>query len=355
MILTAIEGGANFFDTAYIYPNSENTLGAILAKHNKRKDVYITTKLPLVRCRSADDFDKFFNEQLRRLRTDYIDYYLLHSVSGFAQWEALRELGIEEWTAEKKKTGQIRQIGFSYHGSRGDFLKILDSYAWDICMIQYNYYDENYQAGRKGLEAAEEKGVPVMVMEPLLGGRLASGLPKQAVEMFAKADPSLTPADWAFRWLWNQSGVTVVLSGMSSVKQMESNIRSADSFQALTDENSAVYAGVVELFRKSYKIPCTGCNYCLPCPKGINIPACFAAYNASCGQGFITGAALYMTSIAAMTKKPSSPRLCSGCGKCEKVCPQYIKIREALKKTSGRFESLPLRSLMALIRRILAK
>jgi len=355
MILAAIEGGVNFFDTAYFYPNSEKTLGEILAKHDKRKDVYIATKLPLIMCKSADDFDRFFNEQLQRLQTDYVDYYFMHSISDFAQWESFQKLGIEQWIAEKRKTGQIRQIGFSYHGTCDDFLKILDSYAWEFCMIQYNYYDENYQAGKKGLLAAAEKGVSLMIMEPLLGGRLATGLPKQAVGMFAKADPTLTPADWAFWWLWNQSEVTVAVSGMNTLQQMESNLRSADNFRQLTDKKLGVYTDVVELFRKSYKINCTGCNYCLPCPKGINIPACFSAYNTSYAQGFVTGMTLYMTSTAAITKNPNSPRLCNECGKCEKHCPQYLPIRRWLRKTSGRLEPLPLRLIMTLVRRVMTR
>ena len=355
MILAAIDGGVNFFDTAYIYPNSEKTLGEILAKHGKRKDVYVATKLPLILCKSADDFDRFFNEQLQRLRTDYVDYYFMHSVSDFAQWESFQKMGIERWIAEKRKAGQIRQIGFSYHGTCDDFLKVLDSYAWEFCMIQYNYYDENYQAGKKGLLAAAEKGVSVMIMEPLLGGRLATGLPKQAAGMFAKADPALAPADWAFRWLWNQGEVTVAVSGMNTLQQMESNIRCADNSRRLTDGELAVYADVVELFRKSYKINCTSCNYCLPCPKGINIPACFSAYNSSYAQGFVTGMTLYMTSTAAITKNPNSPRLCNECGKCEKHCPQYLPIRKWLRKTSGRFEPLPLRLIMALVRRVMTR
>ena len=251
MILTAIDGGVNFFDTAFIYPNSEVTLGEILAKNNKRKDVFIATKLPLILCKSPEDFDKFFNQQLQRLQTDYVDYYFLHSVSDFAQWENFKNMGIEEWIAEKKASGKIKQIGFSYHGTCDDFLKILDSYDWEFCMIQYNYYDENYQAGKKGLLAAAKKGIPVIVMEPLLGGKLATGLPQAAVDMFKKSDPEISPADWAFWWLWNQPEVTVALSGISSMEIMEKNLRSVDKFRELSDSELVVYADVIEIFRKS--------------------------------------------------------------------------------------------------------
>jgi hypothetical protein len=365
MVLAAIKGGVNFFDTAYIYPGSEKTLGEILARHNKRNDVFIATKLPLMMCRDTADFDKFFNESLKRLKTSYVDYYLLHSVNDYAQWERFQGLGIVEWLAKKKKAGAIRNIGFSYHGTCDDFLRILESYSWGFCMIQYNYFDENYQAGKKGLYAAARGGVSVMVMEPLLGGRLATGLPKAAKEIFAKADkartsgdsslPHRTPADWALYWLWNQPEVTVAVSGMSSTQVLEKNLRAVENYKPLTDTELAVYGEVIEHFRKSYKINCTGCNYCLPCPMGINIPACFSAYNASYVQGFITGATMYMTSTAALRKTPTSARLCNGCGKCERHCPQYISIRKALKKASARFEPLLVRGILAIVRKVIAR
>jgi len=355
MILTAIEGGINFFDTAYIYPNSEVTLGEILAKNNKRNDVYIATKLPMIMCKKTDDFEKLFNEQLRRLQTDYIDYYFIHNISDNADWERLKNLGIEQWLAEKKETGQIRQIGFSFHGTFDEFVKILDSYAWGFCMIQLNYFDENYQAGKRGLQAAADRDVAVMVMEPLLGGTLATGLPKQATQILEKADPGLTPADWAFWWLWNQKEVTVVLSGMSSTEIMENNLRSIGNFRPLTEKELSVYADVIDVFRKSYKINCTGCNYCMPCPKGINIPACFIAYNMSYVKGYVKGATLHITSTAGVTSNPKSPRLCNQCGNCEKLCPQKLPIINDLKKVAGRFEHLPIRMVIGLLRWILTR
>jgi len=353
LVLAAIEGGVNFFDTAYIYPGSEAVLGEILAKHNKRKDIYIATKLPAMMCKSPDDFDKYFNEQLRRLRTDYIDYYFIHSLPDSAAWERLQKMGVEQWLEAKKQAGKIHQIGFSFHGTCVEFIKTLEAYPWDFTMIQYNYYDENYQAGKKGLLAAHEKGIAVMIMEPLLGGQLATGLPKPAIEMFKKSDSNLTPADWALWWLWNQPEVTVAVSGMKSVQIMESNLSSVNNFRPLNEKELDVYANVVALFRKSYKIKCTGCNYCLPCPKGINIPACLTVYNTSYLQGYFTGITMYATSTAIITKKPNSPRLCNNCGKCEKICPQNIPIRKELKKVARRFEPLPLRPIFALIRRVI--
>ena len=354
MILTAIESGVDYFDTAYIYPGSEAALGAILAKNKKRADIYIATKLPLIICKSADDFDKFFNAQLERLQTDYIDYYLMHMITDTAQWQRFCGWGIEQWLAEKKQAGKIRRAGFSFHGSQDEFLKILNAYNWDFCQIQYNYSDENYQAGKTGLQAAAAKGIPVIIMEPLLGGKLASGLPSEAVKIFARADSTLSPAAWALLWLWNQNEITCVLSGMSAPEQAAENIRTAENARALTDSELAVYAHVVNVFNKAYKIHCTGCNYCMPCPKGINIPGCFAAYNTSYAQGFITGMQQFATSTAVLGKEPHTPRQCVGCGKCEDHCPQHLPIRKTLKAVSARMHNAPIRFAMAIARRFLS-
>ncbi|MFP3041373.1 aldo/keto reductase [Treponema primitia] len=353
MILRAIDGGVNYFDTAYIYPKSEETLGAILGKHKKRTSVFIATKLPLILCKGPDDFDKFFNKELERLQTDYIDYYLMHMITDSAQWEQFCGWGIEQWISEKKRAGKIRQAGFSFHGSLGEFIKVLDARQWDFCQIQYNYSNENYQAGKEGLKAAAAKGIPVMIMEPLLGGRLAAGLPKEALALFSKADPSLSPPAWGLRWLWNQSEVTVVLSGMSTTEQMDDNLRSAEGARSLTEAELAVYTEVIALFNGAYKIHCTGCNYCMPCPKGINIPGCFAAYNTSFSQNFTIGIQQFLTSTAAVSKNPHSPRLCVECGKCESHCPQHLPIRKALKQVASRLEPFPVRLGLSIARRFL--
>ncbi|MCL1832144.1 MAG: aldo/keto reductase [Oscillospiraceae bacterium] len=343
MILRAIERGVNFFDTAYIYPNSEVTLGSILSNHDKRKDVYISTKLPLSNCKTSADFDRFFDTQLRRLQTDYIDYYFMHNMTSFAQWEWLKSLGIEAWLAGKKSSGAIKQAGFSFHGTCDEFTKIIADYDWDFTLIQHNYYDEHYQAGTRGLHAAAEKGMAVMIMEPLLGGRLAMGLPKSAVERFRKAAPDLTSADHGLWWLWNRPQVTVVLSGMNSTAIMDANIDSADKFRPLSDERLAVYDEVVADFRKTYKINCTGCGYCVPCPKGINIPGCFSAYNTRHSHGLVTGMSSYLTTTGALSTPSFSPRICTECGKCEKACPQNLPIRRELKRVGRKLEPPPIR------------
>jgi predicted aldo/keto reductase-like oxidoreductase len=372
MILSAIDGGVNYFDTAYIYPNSEETLGGILAKNKKREAIFLATKLPLLLCKGPDDFDKYFNRQLERLQTNYMDYYLMHNIADSAQWEKFCEWGVEKWIAEKKSAGKIRQIGFSFHGSRGEFMKVLDAYKWEFCQLQYNYSNETYQAGREGVEAAAAKGIPVIIMEPLLGGKLATGLPKEALALFAKAAiktdvtnettvtsatgvRELSPAAWGLRWVWNHSETTCVLSGMSSAAQLADNLEAAEHapLSSLSEADLAVYAQVVAIFNKAYKVQCTGCNYCMPCPKGVNIPGCFAAYNASYAQNWATGMQQFFTSTASVSKQPHGPRLCVNCGKCENHCPQHLPIRKALKQVAARLEPLPIHLGLSIARRFL--
>jgi predicted aldo/keto reductase-like oxidoreductase len=343
IILTAIDKGVNYIDTAFIYQKSEETLGTILNKNKKRSSVFIATKLPLMLCKGPNDFDKFLNKSLERLQTDYIDYYLLHAIAGVDEWEIFHRWGIEQWLDEKKREGKIRQSGFSFHGPRGDFLNILDSRKWDFCQIQYNYSNENYQAGKAGLKAAFAKGIPVIIMEPLLGGQLATGLPKEAINVFANINPSFSPASWGLRWLWNQEEVICVLSGMNTVAQVEENSQSVDNFNFLTENELTAYNEVIGIFNRAYKIHCTGCNYCMPCPQGIDIPGCFSIYNTSFSQKFGTVMPKYLICTSAMSKKHRSPRLCVKCGQCEKKCPQHLPISNLLKQVTKRMEPIPIR------------
>jgi len=345
IIMRSIELGVNYFDTAWIYSGSEEALGAILEKNlgqrsfPARDKIYIATKLPIVMTKKPEDFDRFFDQSLQRLKTDYIDYYLLHMLTDMEQLRTLKNWGIEEWIARKKKMGQIRQIGFSFHGSGSEFLKILDDYDWEFCQIQYNYSDENFQAGVTGLRAAAGK-MPVVVMEPLLGGKLASGLPKDAVKIFQNADANLSPAGWALNWLWNQEEVTTILSGMNAMDQLEENARLADAAKTgmLGDAGKAVYADVLEYVNRSCKIRCTGCNYCMPCPVGVNIPGSFSAYNAMYSMGYVEGMKQFITSTGFTSEKGSSPGLCVKCGKCETHCPQNIPIMKELVNVKKRME-----------------
>jgi predicted aldo/keto reductase-like oxidoreductase len=341
LIVAAVDAGVNYFDTAYIYAGSEATLGEILAKNNLRSQCFLATKLPHMKCKSYSDFDKLFQEQLTRLKTDFIDYYLMHNISDLPSWRRLCDLGIEKWITEKKAKGQIRQIGFSFHGAQNEFLSLIDAYDWDFCQIQYNYMDENYQAGRAGLCKAHEKGLLVVIMEPLLGGKLANGLPPKAASLLKEADTARTPAAWAFQWLWDQPEVSVVLSGMNSMQQLTENLDTAENAKhgMLAEGENAVYAPVIAALREAYKIPCTGCNYCMPCPQGVGIPECFAAYNTSYVMGFISGFIQHMTTIGTNhADKQSSPRNCVACGACEKKCPQHIRISDSLVAVRKRME-----------------
>ncbi|KNY27883.1 aldo/keto reductase [Pseudobacteroides cellulosolvens] len=356
IILQAIDQGVNYFDTAYIYGASEETLGNILKKNSLREEIYLATKLPLVYIRNSQDFDQIFNKQLERLQTNTIDYYLMHNITSLSQWEKLCNLGVEDWIKAKKAEGSIKQIGFSFHGIRDEFLKTIDAYDWDFCQIQYNYANENFQAGVTGLKRAHEKGMAVIIMEPLLGGKLANGLPKEAVDMLRKANPDLSPAAWALKWLWNQPEVTVVLSGMNGSDQVKENLFIADTSYPfmLSNEENKTLKKANDIFEKYNKIACTGCNYCMPCPKNVNIPSCFAAYNASYSLGRITGMTMYITSSGAMSEDgQSGASLCSKCGKCEAHCPQNIKIRDALVDVRKRMEPFWYRFGTSIARRVL--
>ncbi|GHV93771.1 aldo/keto reductase [Spirochaetia bacterium] len=356
LVMRSIEGGVNYFDTAWIYSGSEEILGTIFEKNKVREKVYIATKLPVVLLKGPADFDKYFDQELKRLRTDYIDYYLMHMLTDMDQWSKLKSWGIESWLADKKKAGKIRQIAFSFHGSCDEFLKIVDDYDWEMCQIQYNYSDENFQAGVTGLRKAAKK-MPVMIMEPLLGGKLANGLPKAAVEIFKKTNADLSPAGWALNWVWNQEEVTLLLSGMSDMAQLEENLRLADAAKLgmLSPEDIGVYKQALEVINSAYKIRCTGCNYCMPCPKGVNIPGCFAAYNTSFSIGFVAGMQQFVTSTGLMSERSGSPSLCVKCGKCESHCPQHLPIIKSLGMVQWRMEPFWLKLVGVCARAFLGK
>lgn len=331
-IMTAIGLGVNYFDTAYIYPGSEAALGEILAKNGVREQVHIATKLPHYLIKSRAGLDKLFAEELKRLKTDYIDFYLMHMLTDTETWSRLKGLGIEEWIAEKKKSGQIRQVGFSYHGNSEMFCRLVDEYDWDFTLIQYNYMDEHTQAGRKGLAYAHAKGLPVIIMEPLRGGKLVTMLPEKAKKIFADYPVKRTPAEWALRWLWNQEEVTVVLSGMNSDAMVRENIATASAAHVgdLTAADENMLSRVVDAINSSLKVGCTACGYCQPCPKGVDIPGTFACYNRVFTEKKSAAVMDYLK-CTALRKDSTAASMCIGCGKCEKHCPQNIEIRRELK------------------------
>jgi len=339
-IMAAYRAGVNYFDTAYIYPGSEAALGEILERNGIRDKINIATKLPHYMIKKPEDAEKFFTEELRRLRTDHVDYYLMHMLTDDATWRRLCGLGVDGWIKEKLASGQIRQVGFSYHGNSDVFCRIVDAFDWDFCMIQYNYLDENAQAGVTGLRYANSKGLPVMIMEPLRGGRLAGGLPESAKRLMKSYKTEKSPAEWSFSWLWNQPEVCVVLSGMNSLDMIAENTAAADRSHpgCLDEEDLALIERVKEEINAKQRVGCTGCRYCMPCPQGVDIPGSFAAFNRAGYDGYFRGLKDYYM-CTALRRDVSAASKCIGCGKCEKHCPQSIEIRAELKRVKKSFET----------------
>ncbi len=353
-ILAAYNAGVNYFDTAYIYPGSEVAVGEILSRNHIREKVNIATKLPQYLIGSREAIDRYFNEELSRLKTDYIDYYLMHHLTDVAMWEKLKDIGIIDWIEKNKKEGKIRNIGFSYHGNTENFLKILDDYDWDFCQIQYNYIDDVSQAGVAGLKAAAARNIPVIIMEPLRGGKLVDLLPAEAKKTIASNERGWTPAQWGFRWLYNQPEVTVVLSGMNSIEMVEENCKTAsDALPGhLTDADMQLIEKVKEQIKASEKVGCTGCRYCMPCPKGVDIPGIFRAYNTMYSETKFDGRKQYFQTVALSAEPPFATQ-CVNCGKCEKHCPQNLPIREKLKEADKALRPFPYKVAISVARKYL--
>ncbi len=356
-LLAAIEGGVNYLDTAWIYHGgkSESFLGRVLSQHGLRDRVKIATKLPTYLVRRAADIDRYFDAQLERLQTDRIDYYLMHILSDVGAWERLKAMGIEEWIARKKSAGQIVNLGFSYHGSKAEFRALVDAYDWDFVQIQYNYLDENNQAGKEGLLYAAGKGLPVIVMEPLRGGKIVNNLPKEITTLWEQAKPAKrSAAEWALRWVWNHPQVLLLLSGMSAMEQVQENLRIASQAQAgeMTAEQLELFAKARRTLSEKTRVPCTGCGYCMPCPAGVDIPTCFSCYNMKSNGGF-KPRFNYLRDTGAWSNSPGVASRCVQCGKCERHCPQHIRIREELKNTVRDMEGPLSRTIVALMKRFM--
>ncbi len=339
-VMAAVDGGVNYLDTAYIYPGSEAAVGKIIEKNHCRDRVYIATKLPQYLIKSRAGIEKTFREELSRLRTDHVDYYLMHMITDAGSWRRMEALGVREWIEEKKRSGEIRHIGFSFHGSTDIFLEVLNAYDWEFCQIQYNYMDEHSQAGRRGLEAARAKGIPVIIMEPLRGGRLVNLLPKEAKARIAAHSRGWSAAEWAFQWLWDQPGVTVTLSGMNSVEMVQENLRAASrsGVGSLTLEDFKLIDALRADINGKIRVGCTGCGYCMPCPQGVDIPASFRCLNEIAIEGKFAAKKEYWQTTA-VRKVPGSASRCIGCGKCERHCPQGLPIREKLKEVAKELET----------------
>lgn len=329
MIRYAIDHGVNYIDTAWPYHggNSELVVGKAL-QDGYREKVVLATKLPIYSVKTAEDFDGFLNKQLEKLQTDHIDIYMVHALNT-QRWAFAKELGIMDWLQKPKEDGRVGQIGFSFHDLYPCFEKIINDYdQWDFCQIQYNYMDLSEQAGTKGMKLAAEKGLAVIIMEPLLGGKLAD-VPESISSIFEAIDPDRTPVDWALQWLWNLPEVSVVLSGMSTMDQTIENVDSAEKSGVGT--MSAEEIATIDKARAVYKnlmpVHCTSCEYCLPCPSGVLIPRVFELYNR--GVAFEN----FGRSQFRYGQLPAEQHadMCIECGQCEEACPQNLDIIEWLK------------------------
>jgi uncharacterized protein len=334
MLHYAIDHGVNYVDTAYPYHGgeSEPLVGRAL-QGDYRERVALATKLPSWLVHTHDDCDRYLDEQLGRLQTDHIDFYLVHALSG-PVWARLVPLGIEEFLDRALADGRIRQAGFSFHGEHEAFKEIVDAYHWDFCQIQYNFMDEEYQAGTAGLLYAAARGLGIVAMEPLRGGALAKAVPGVR-EIWDRAPVRRAPAEWALRWVWDHPEVTVALSGMSTMDQVVENVALADVGLpgSLSREELACFEAARAEYVRRTAIPCTACNYCLPCPTGVNIPACFTFYNqARMYEAPELARGTYGYILSAGPRGPAGfASQCVECGVCEERCPQAIPIQEKLK------------------------
>jgi predicted aldo/keto reductase-like oxidoreductase len=332
MLRYAIDHGVNYVDTAYPYhqEKSEPFLGRAL-QDGYRERVKLATKMPSWLIESNEDFDRYLDEQLDRLRSDHVDFYLLHALNE-RHWPKLRDLQVFQWAERAMADGRIGQLGFSFHDRYEVFQEIIDgSDLWTFCQIQYNFMDVEYQAGTKGLQYAADKGLAVVVMEPIRGGKLVNKIPPSIQAIWDAADSKRAPADAALQWVWNQPGVSVVLSGMSTMEQVKQNIASAKQSGpgTLTSDELAVYSRVREEYDRICPIPCTDCKYCMPCPNDVSIPRIFEIYNDLMMYGN-EGWANWAYNI----QLPEDERgnMCIDCGECLEKCPQNIEIPDWLVK-----------------------
>ncbi|HDS02551.1 MAG TPA: aldo/keto reductase [Firmicutes bacterium] len=339
MMLSAIQKGVNYVDTAWPYHQGESEpfVGRFLEKHSLREKVFLATKLPTFLIKKKDDFEDYFSRQLERLCTDHIDYYLVHTLNR-RLWENAKEKGLFDFLDKIREDGRVRHIGFSFHDHIDVFKEIVDSYPWEFCQIQYNYLDIEYQAGREGLMYARGKGLGIIVMEPIRGGSLAHKLPRDVREAFEAAPVKRTPAEWALKWVWNHPQVDLLLSGMSEPAHVEENVRLAGEAEpgCLSSEELKLVEKAREQFLSKVQVHCTGCGYCLPCPQGVAIPAIFEMYNdAWLFEDIQGGKEKYLKWI----KEENRASRCVVCRACEKACPQQVPVIEKLKSIVSAFES----------------
>ncbi len=337
MIRYAVDQGVNYIDTAHTYhgEQSEIIVGKAL-QDGYREKVRLATKLPSWLVEKPADFDRFLDGQLAKLQTDRIDFYLLHALNS-TYWPKLRDWRIIDWAEKAITAGRIGHLGFSFHDEFDIFKEIVDGYdSWTFCQIQYNYMDTDYQAGTKGLEFAAEKGLAVVIMEPLRGGQLTQSVPPSIRKIWSKDNRTRTPAEWALQWIWNRPEVSVVLSGMSDMQQLSENIESAGRSGAgtLSATDLAVVDEVREEYRRLAPIPCTNCKYCLPCPNGVEIADIFKYYNDAMTYDNPRAPRFLYNNLQQDQQADS----CVECFECEEKCPQGIPIAEKLKQAQALLE-----------------
>ena len=359
IIYYGIDNGINFIDTAYNYHSgeSEKLLGEIL-KGEYRDKVKISTKLPVPIVKKREDMDKILEGQLKNLQSS-IDYYFLHGID-LSSFKKLVKLNVFDFLEESKKEGKIKHIGFSYHGSKDDFKEIVDSYSWDVTLVQYNYLDENIQASYDGIKYASSKGIGIFVMEPLKGGILAGNMPKKAEEVFKNSKFNKSNVEWALSWLLNQEEITCVLSGMNEFEQIKENIKLTKKIKvnSLSEEELKTIDDVKSVMKSMLKINCATCNYCMPCPNGVNIPECFRLYNEKYlfnkKMGPISQVSLDYTWLigGAFAGDSAAAGLCNGCGKCVRKCPQDLDIPVELNKVSKELEGFGFNQKIWLLKKI---
>ena len=326
---TAIDNGVNYLDTAYVYHDgkSEVVLGKAL-KDGYREKIYIADKLPTWNVTVYEDFEKLLDEQLERLQVEFIDFYLIHALNKDS-FKKVTDLGIYKFIDKALKDGKIKHIGFSFHDDIKTFKTIVDDYTWEFCQIQLNYMDEFNQAGVEGLNYAAAKGLAVVIMEPLLGGKLANVPPEPIIKLWEESEKKRTPAEWALTWLWDKPEVSLILSGMNSMEQLTENISTASAIvpNSLSEKEKEIIKKVRTKYNELTKVACTGCKYCIDCPKGIDIPNIFSIYNEASMYNVLENSAKRYASI----NKEHNASVCIECRKCEKICPQGLTITQYLK------------------------